>query len=382
VVSFNKLAAGIASQFNIIVSKQAVHKALSGTAFSAFFDEFFSLIVAKKLCDQGLRQVYNRIIIQDSTIIKLPKRLFSHFSGVKNQSAQVTNARIQLALNLSNHSLTHFSLDAYRKSDIRSAKELPIEKGDLILRDRGYFCVNEIKRINEASAFFIYRNKANMIYFCPATGQKIHLLEKLCHNKTVDMTVKIKSPDGPLVRIVAQPVSQQIAEERRRKARKENPSPPSQENLALMGWTIFVTNIFDQNSSFEQLLLLYGIRWNIELVFKSLKSEINFDKIHNVSASQLRFIVQARIIRLLLIYQFSLVINQLHQKSKSNQPGYSIIKLVQVLIKEQKMLTRFWIEYIQTNDLSEFSYQYLRKYCSYDARSRENSLNIIIDLLS
>lgn len=123
VVSFNILASSIASQFRIIVSKQAVHKALSSAAFSAFFDEFFSLFVAQKLCHREFAQSFNRIIIQDSTIIKLPMRLFSLLSGVKNQFVQVTNARIQLALNLGNHSLTHFSLDAYSKSDMSAAKE-------------------------------------------------------------------------------------------------------------------------------------------------------------------------------------------------------------------------------------------------------------------
>lgn len=381
VVSFNILASAIASQFRIIVSKQAVHKALSSAAFSAFFDEFFSLFVAKKLCQQEFTQAFNRIIIQDSTIIKLPMRLFSLFSGVKNQFVQVTNARIQLALSLGNHSLTHFSLDSYSKSDMSAAKELPIEKGNLVLRDRGYFSVDEIKRLHSVSAFYIYRNKANMNYYCAATGQKIHLLKMLNRYKAIDMTVKINSADGPQVRIVAQPVSQQIAEERRRKARKENRCSPSQENLALMGWTIFVTNIFDKKYSFEQILRLYGIRWNIELVFKSLKSEINFDKIHNVSASQLRFIVQARIIRLLLVFQFALAINQLHQNSKNEQPGYSNIKLVQVLINDPCMLVQFWTEYFETNNLSEFSYKYLQKYCSYDTRNRENALdNFLMEL--
>lgn len=38
---------------------------------------------------------YKRILIQDSTIIKLPSRLFEIFSGVSNGHSKVCNARIQ-----------------------------------------------------------------------------------------------------------------------------------------------------------------------------------------------------------------------------------------------------------------------------------------------
>ena len=104
-----------------------------------------------------LKGKYKRIVIQDSTIINLPKRLFNYFSGVSNDFVQVANARIQLALDILSNGIIHFSLNSYSANDIKVANQLPIRKGDLVLRDRGYFSIVEIIRIIKAKALLIQK---------------------------------------------------------------------------------------------------------------------------------------------------------------------------------------------------------------------------------
>lgn len=374
VVSFNKLAVSIAIQFQSVVSRQAIHKALKAESFTKFFDDIFSAFIAFKLTGSVRLPDFNRIIIQDSTIVKLPQRLFDDFSGVKNHSTQVANARIQLALNLGNHSLSLFSLDQYSKPDVSEAKALPIEEGDLILRDRGYLSVQEIQRIQKANAFYIFRYKFKMKYFDINTGDALCLLTKLRAEESLDMFARLGAPDGPMVRIVAQPVSEELANERRRKAKKENKNKPSKDNLESMGWTIFITNLFNAQYSFCRILQMYGIRWNIEIVFKALKSELNLEGIHNVAKYQLRFIVQARIMRLLLIYHFIAAINHLHQSEKTKpMPNVSFLKLTQVLAQNNTILVKMWLELLQNKNLSDESITFLNRYCAYEKRKRNNA---------
>lgn len=374
VVSFNKLAACIALQFQAVVTRQSVHKSMKAAAFTKFFDDIFSAFMAFKLTNDVILSEFNNIIIHDSSITKLPRRLFGEFSGVKNQSTQVANARIQLALNLRNHSLSYFSLDEYSKPDVSEAKALPIEKGDLTLRDRGYLSVQEIKRIQDAYAFFIFRYKFKMNYYDINTGEVLSLLTKLRAEQSMDMLARLGAPDGPIVRIVAQPVSEELANERRRKAKKENKSKPSKDNLETMGWTIFITNLFKKKYTFASILQMYGIRWNIEIVFKALKSELNLEGIHNVGKYQLRFIVQARIMRLLLIYHLIAAIEQLHQNEESKQiTNVSFLKLTQVVTQNTTVLIKMWLEILQKKKLSDESITYLIKYCSYDKRKRKNA---------
>ena len=129
------------------------------------------------------KRKYKRIIIQDSTIINLPQRLFSIFSGISNGHVQVANARIQIALDILANIFIHFSLDSYSTNDIKAANQLPIQQGDLIIRDRGYFSIAEIKRIIKEAAHFIYRYKHGINYCDVNTGVPINLLKKLSKKK-------------------------------------------------------------------------------------------------------------------------------------------------------------------------------------------------------
>lgn len=57
---------------------------------------------------------------------------------------------------------------------------------------------------------------------------------------------------------------------------KDNGYTASQVALSLCDWTILLTNL-DQTWTAEDIALLYGIRWQIELVFKSWKSYLEIE---------------------------------------------------------------------------------------------------------
>ena len=110
---------------------------------------------------------FKRILVQDSTVVKLPTKLMGIFSGVKNAYKQVCNARIQCVYDLLSGSFTQWAIHPYSKNDLTAANELQVNPGDLILRDRGYFTPNESQRIIEAKGEFIsrYKHKTNL-YGC------------------------------------------------------------------------------------------------------------------------------------------------------------------------------------------------------------------------
>ena len=66
-----------------------------------------------------------------------------------------------------------------------------------------------------------------------------------------------------------------LANLRRRKPRKEAKKKgrtPSQAHLAMCDWTLFATNATADILPVEIILSLYRLRWQIELIFKQLKS--------------------------------------------------------------------------------------------------------------
>ncbi len=46
-----------------------------------------------------------------------------------------------------------------------------------------------------------------------------------------------------------------------------------------MNWSIFITNVPENQISAEQILTIYRVRWQIELLFKVYKSHIRLDKL-------------------------------------------------------------------------------------------------------
>ncbi len=69
--------------------------------------------------------------------------------------------------------------------------------------------------------------------------------------------------------------SKQEANKRRRHIRRDAKRrwrTPSQQRLQLAGWDIYITNINTKRLTPEQVATIAGIRWQIELMFKSFKS--------------------------------------------------------------------------------------------------------------
>ena len=244
---------------------------------------------------------YQRVIIQDSTVIKLPAWLYPIFSGVSNAHSKVCNARIQAVYDIKNMELLSFSIDSYSKNDLKAAPELKIKKGDLVLRDRGYLLMREIKRHIECCADVIYRHKTKSIYLDPITKSPINLAGLLKKHGNLDMDILLNNDDRTPVRLIAAPIDKETANLRRMKAKKEmNGHNPSKEVLELMDWTIFLTNIPKEKAGFETILLAYGMRWRIEIIFKAWKSHMNFDSIHRASQVQLFIILKMRLLRIMV----------------------------------------------------------------------------------
>ena len=161
--SFNNIAAKHSSSYGLSASKQAFSKRTKKECV-AFFKLVLALIIKTKLCETRVSGVkllesYNRVLVQDSTIIRLPLHLFEIFSGVKNAKASVCNARIQGVFDLMSEKFVEFSIDSYSKNDLVAAPQLELCKDDLVLRDRGYFIMDEVQRHIDANAHCIYRFK-------------------------------------------------------------------------------------------------------------------------------------------------------------------------------------------------------------------------------
>lgn len=226
IVSYNDIAAQIEAECQISVSRQAIWKKVTDPCL-VFFEKILEQVILTKIGKQQINSIrssckFKRILVQDSTIIKLPAKLFEWFSGVVNQCSKVCNARIQGVYDIMNEKFISFSIDPYSKNDLEAAPELELRKNDLSLRDRGYLINNEIQRHIDAGAHCIYRYKFGTMLLDPITEEPIDLLKEVKKKPFIDMEVKLNNKNKTIVRIVAFPVNDpKIADARRRKAKQE-----------------------------------------------------------------------------------------------------------------------------------------------------------------
>ena len=154
-VSYNDLAAKIQAVTSVSASRQAYGQRIHADVCVALFQAVLATLILSKLDARVLKQcrLFKRILIQDSTIIQLPSRLFDLFSGVKNAHTTTCNARIQGVYDLCSGRFVQFSIDPYSKNDVSVASDFPVEPGDLVLRDRGYFLLEAISHFKVSTPF-------------------------------------------------------------------------------------------------------------------------------------------------------------------------------------------------------------------------------------
>lgn len=364
-------------------SRQAVCLRMN-ESFADFIHRILEDVIACKLIGENILQVqqpdtavdfagYRRVLVQDSTIIKLPSHLFAEFSGVSNGDVSVCNARVQATYDLLAGRLVGFSIDSYSKNDQKAAPELLLEAGDLVLRDRGYLVLNELKRHLDAGADCIYRHKTGTVYLDPETRLPIDLPSVLRNcGGHLDIQVLLNNPDRTAVRLVSAPVNQETANLRRMKAKKETKGHnPSKAVLELMSWTILITTIPTERADFRRLLAIYGLRWRIEIIFKAWKSHMKFDHLHRVSKFQMMILLKARLLLITCCTNilYAPLSGAVRRKYKRH---ISLLKLMNFLSAAPSHFLRALHSLTGDDAQNHRFYKTLLRYCCYDRRKRLN----------
>ncbi len=289
-------------------SRQAVSKRLNAPFLQVLqvlqvLQTLLAKAIATKLdgeslaCQHPTLARYERVLPQDSTVVRLPAWLFARFSGVSNAHQSVCHARIQAVYDIKNMAFVAFEICPYSDNDLSAAPRLELRQNDLVLRDRGYLSAAEVARLRETGADCIYRHKTGTTYLNAQTKHPINLMAELRrHNGKLDRIVLLNNEEQTPVRLVSAPVSKEVANQRRMKAKKQTKGHhPSEEVLALMGWTTFLTTAAPE-VDFAGILKIYGLRWRIEVIFKTWKSHLSFEQIHRVSDIGLRSILTMRLV--------------------------------------------------------------------------------------
>lgn len=367
-----------------LLSKQALARHIS-ESWVDFFRRVLACILVKaalsvKPESTGIFNFFNRVLINDSTSLALPEKLARYFQGSGNQSKR-RNAmiKIQTTLDLIGETYVQFNITPFTHNDQRAAPDILeiISAGDLIIRDLGYFVPRVFKFIISKSAYFLsrYHHNTDLV---DVHGNKIDLLTNLKHVHLLDTCIYLGKEARVPVRLVAIPVPEQVANERRRKLlrnkKRDRRLNPSKEQLTLCGWEIFITNVSISVWTIHDISNAYGLRWRIEIIFKTWKSHFNLTKFSNGGREYILILIYTRLIFIVL---FQVAFAHLDRCSSGNAPGSHLS-----LLKFAQFLALFLIMALGSQIVNtHFLMDQILKHCTYEKRQKRLNYGNVKDIL-
>lgn len=273
--------AQVCSDLRVPISPQGIDERIS-RASVAFLEAVLAYAIEwfQQQCPLVLAivQQFGALLIVDSTFLSLPAAMQTEYPGPGGRSSPAS-LKIQLVFDFLGGLFQQITLQAGRQADQAYRDYLQVvQAGALVLADLGYFCLDAFAAIVRAQAYFLSRYHYPTALLSPA-GDRIDLVVWLRTEPQdrIDRAVLLGSRKRhrlPCRLVGVRAPAEAVAHRRARAIQNArlHHKVLSAEYLDLLAWSLFVTNVPVPRLSLDQVVLLYRVRWQIELLFKLWKS--------------------------------------------------------------------------------------------------------------
>lgn len=295
---------------------------------------FASQMESKLTINQGRNWApFSKVIVADSCKFSMSEQYTQDYPGYgsfgnKTQSA-IMNLQYSYDLKQGNWEALEFT-KAIENDRYHTKKTIDrIVQSELHIRDLGFVTMEYLARIVSEKAFFLNRLNTQWKPFEFSTGKLIDwvaLYKKMQNgvNSHFETTVTIGKEKNTLkCRLIAVAMHEQVWAERIREAEKKLKSMGSaltDEYKIRCRFNVFITNVEEKDLKAADVIQLYRLRWQIELMFKNWKSLLDVHKVKAVKKERMECQLIAKFIWILLNWKVFWHIDVYIQK---NSPGYA-----------------------------------------------------------
>jgi hypothetical protein len=324
-----------------------------------------------------LFEKFGKVLLQDSTTLRLPKVLAWLFPGNHSRGEQKAVARIQSIIDIKSMNFLDFVLGAFTQNDQSASKTILnwVKKGDLVIRDLGYFATDTFKKLMEKEVHFLSRLKYGVGIY-DEQGNCI-ALKKLLKRKFVDRWVWIGSAKKIRVRLVMIHLPAAQAAEKKRKARQDRDRRVnhSKEYYQWLEYGVYITSVDNDSWTAKQVANAYKVRWQIEIIFKSWKSGFHLQEIFHEECKNEHRVMVSIYLMLLFICLFMQKI-YVHYKNEietkmGKQIKISLLKLSNFFASH--LIEIFSMPQIQLKEL-------ITQYCCYEKRDDRMNMALLYQI--
>ncbi len=277
----------VAEDLEVSITKQGIQQRLT-PATVEFLQEMFEYAKAtlqnKVPIALDLLTQFKAVQLVDSSGIALPDSLADEFPASGGDGPQA-GLKLQTVWEFLRGNLSDVILQTGLQPDqIFEGHLSHVAQGVLFLCDLGYFNLVSLDNIAARKGYFVSRLNIQCTLYDPVSQERLDLLAHL--HQTANDRIELKllvGKDAKLpCRVLVIRLPAAVVEERRRKAKanaRRKGRTLSAEKLAWLEWNIYITNVPLTMLSLRQVVLIYTLRWQIELLFRLWKSEAQLDRV-------------------------------------------------------------------------------------------------------
>jgi hypothetical protein len=314
--SLSQVSSKVKTQHRVKITKQSIDGRFTEGAV-AFVKEILKELLerqfSKVFCVDFLSQ-FNHVRIKDSTRFIVPDKLSKQFKGSGgSKGTSQACVSIQYEYDVRSGKVLDLNVTAGIRNDATDASETKtkINKGDLVIRDLGYFNLPVLTGFADQGASFISRLNTSILVYELDSTEKIgfkELYDQMCQKNQAQCDIQVLVGKGKLeqLRLIVEIVPEQVYEERVRKVNKQNKEKgytTSEEYKARCRFNMFITNVPNEEFSIREAMMIYRLRWQVELMFKNWKTVCKINKIQPMKYERFACLLFAKLILILLSMQ-------------------------------------------------------------------------------
>jgi hypothetical protein len=276
----------------------------------------------------------------DSTHYSLPDNFKNNYVG-NGGSASDAAAKIHLEYDLLTGAFLNLKVTSGTKNDADYMLNIihTVDKGDLCLRDLGYYSMYCFEKLVQKQAYFISKVKSttnlystNPEYRRYSTNSdekkeeslKINIekvLEPLEEGQIIELSdIQIGKTHKINSRVIITKLVEKVkAERKERRELRAKKNKIKNSNPSLDGANVYMTNIPSDVVNRNLIHKIYSLRWQIELIFKVWKSQFEIDIVNKVKIERYECFVYGKLISLLLGSVLINLADNKFQKEENNE---------------------------------------------------------------
>jgi len=241
---------------------------------------------------------FRELLALDSTVVRLHAWLSQVYPGCRTNHTQAA-AKLHVALNIRDGSPSQVKLTPERVHDQTPWRRVgPWVQGSLLLFDLGYFCYRLFDRIDHHGGFFLTRLKTN-------ANPRIVAVHRRWRGRSIELVGKRLKEALPVLKRQVLDVEVEVQFRRRTYRGQQSRAWRAFRLIAIRNqetgaYHVYLTNLPAEQLPAEDVQAVYALRWQVELLFKALKSHGRLEQLPSRNQAVVESLIWASVLTAVL----------------------------------------------------------------------------------